>query len=260
MKKIKEMYYQHILNKNKENQKKRYEGKKQWFQASNAGNCYKKHWLQVNGYQKGDSPLEGSMKMELGNAIHRTIQEGLLWYCNKNNIPYLEEYLLEMPEINVRGHCDIIFPNYEYNNKIVTSVIDIKSMGVYPYRLRFGIAKNRRPSNGLTETQLGTYALMIISMREKGELLDGKHKINPLIMEALFYRKDDSACKQVLIEKKYIDIAKEYWQQVKWFMEEHDNPQEEPEVGMIGIPFQNWECDYCSFNNCCKGNLATKKK
>ena len=234
LKNITDVYEEYLRKENDKNAVERYIGKGGWFSASNAGGCYRKQAYKTIK-EETDIPDQKSLfRMRIGSLIHDDIQRALLKY--KHDGILITEGEIEIPELNVRGYFDIA----ELNGGI--ELVDLKTIAAYSWKRKFGRKENRDPSpSNKYELQLGTYGIGL------------QNKIGKDIstMRLIYYKKDDSTFKEIIVPKSYMNQAVEYWQEVnrlclpepKW-----DNlvPGED-----MGIPFESWECNFCQYKSKC---------
>ena len=87
-------------------------------------------------------------------------------------------------------------------------------------------------------------------------------------MFLLWYRKNDSMWRETSVGSEWIDKALEYWVDLNNILEDCDKPGEdapsmfESELvpGLVeGVPFKDWECNYCQYYSICPSNLAKRR-
>lgn len=253
------MYTDFINDKNDKNYKERYKDNEGWYRASSAGFCSRKMYYESVMKLEPSAPSDdGKKKMRLGTIFHDEIQNALKTftpeqlsiytesidtiYIDTESIEEKEKYNtvqkekvnvhvegnIEIKELNVRGHYDIVFES----GKVY--LYDIKTIGAYPWSSRFG--KNKTVQSRAYPLQIGTYA---IGIEEKFGRIDG--------MYLWFYNKDTSKTKTVevpMIEKSKAWI---YWEAIN---EEHAKGLPGFELG--SSPEKGWACNYCGFRDICK--------
>ena len=259
------LYTDFIDKKNDENFEERYTDNLGWYRASSAGFCSRKQYyesvLKLTPTLKPKP--DGLMKMRLGTIFHDELQGALketedlsIYYrsiyniedsnlveVNKSiedkekNITDIQkeswkvhvEGNIELEDLNVRGHFDVVFEG----DKVF--LYDIKTIGAYPWSLKFG--RNKKADNSRTyPLQLGTYGL---GVEETFGRLDG--------MYLYYYNKDTSKTKTIevpMIEKSKAYI---YWEGIN---EEHSKGLPRLELG--SSPEQQWACGFCLFRDVCK--------
>lgn len=260
--------YSNFLNiKNEQNVEERYsdESKKKYFHASSAGMCARKHWYMTTDEEKSNIADEKSQRvMRLGTVIHEEIQSSLQYLIdlkekesnkekeisdnslNSTNIKTYNKALLKhynsiekihmekeiiLEDYNVRGFYDVVFQMVSGE----VYLFDIKSIGSYPYKLKFGRNPKEDDGNDHQAMQLGTYGIGV--EREFGRL-DG--------MFLYYYNKDTSMVKLKPIGMNYMTKAEIYWKQLNTRL----RGGQPPIVDGIS-PAQKWECNYCSFKDTC---------
>ena len=220
-----------------------YVGHEDKYSASGAGQCVKKHWYKTHGYPESPHSIRSNRLLRLGTIVHEDIQNAIIKYreSNSKELGIYIEMCVEIPFLNVRGHCDLIILDSS-NAKAV--VYDFKTAHSFKWQKMFGHTKNRdkNPSHNY-ELQIGTYA--------QGLAL--KLEIDPKDVEMilLYYKKDDSSIKEVRVDQYWIQAATDYWGQVMLALEDVTDPDDLPR-GNEGIPYEGWECSYCPFEKICK--------
>ena len=263
------LYSDFINKKNDENYEDRYVKNLGWYRASSAGFCSRKMYYEsIMKLEPTDTPNDESlMKMRLGTVFHDELQGALketenlsMYYRSIYNIEDTniednisidnkekEKYIfqkeswkvhvegnIEISDLNVRGHYDVVFEG----DKVF--LYDIKTIGSYPWRLRFG--RDRKPQHRAYPLQLGTYALGI---EEEFGRIDG--------MYLYFYNKDNSKTKTVEVPMIEKSKAYMYWESVN---EEHAKGLPKMELGQS--PEKAWACGYCPFRKECKPDAYIK--
>ena len=141
-------------------------------------------------------------------------------------------------EIGVRGYADLIvlFDNGQVH------LFDIKTMGSYQYRLKFGRNKSPNPSIH-QELQLATYA---IGIKEWLGRIDG--------IWICAYNKDNSYINYYDIDLDMMYAARNFWKRVG---QQHEVGLPYKEKGTS--PVMEWECKYCNFLDRCDNDERNGK-
>ena len=257
------MYTDFIDKENDKNYKERYKDNEGWYKASSAGFCSRKMYYESVMKAEPTNPpsSDSKMKMRLGTVFHYELQGALkslsssdisiytesidTIYIDTESIDNKEKTItdskkeskihiegnIQIDELNVRGHYDIVFEG----SKVY--LYDIKTIGSYPWRMKFGLKKNTQPDNSRQyPLQLGTYAIGVEDLFGK---IDG--------MYLYYYNKDTSKTKTIevpMIEKSKAWI---YWEGIN---EEHAKGLPKLELG--SSPEQQWACGYCPFKDICQ--------
>ena len=259
-----EIYHEYLLHKNEENRLDRYKGKEDWYHASAAGLCSRKlYYESVEKVEPTNPPTRASMrKMRVGTILHEDIQNSLMFsntvyntkynIHNENSIQSLDikdvpnvkfdvEGEICLTSLNVRGFYDVLLlislPDGTENTTV--KLYDIKTTASYSWKLKFSRTLKKPQENRNHYLQLGTYGLGI--MEQYGRL-DG--------MSILYYNKDTSAMREVVVPISYVETAKRYWHVIN---EEHAKGL--PNFNLGSSPVYTWVCNYCQFKNHCKPPL-----
>jgi CRISPR/Cas system-associated exonuclease Cas4 (RecB family) len=262
---IDDIYTEYIDKKNNENFKERYVDNRGWYRASSAGFCSRKMYYEsVMKVDETNPPnSESKMKMRLGTIFHDELQGALTEKFpsiynieDNNNIEVNSNSLevsksidtkekdryskekekwtvdvegnIEIEDINVRGHYDVVF------KKDKVYLYDIKTIGAYPWSTRFG-TKNKKPQSRAYPLQVGTYGL---GVEEKFGRIDG--------MYLYFYNKDTSKTRTEEVPMMWKSKAYMYWNSIN---EEHAKGLPPIELGQS--PEKTWACNYCPFRDVC---------
>ena len=142
----------------------------------------------------------------------------------------LIEHPVDMPDLNVKGFIDIVV---ELESGEVY-VYDIKTIGSWSWRFKFGRKKENKPSIH-QELQLGSYGFAI---REEFGRCDG--------LFLLYYNKDNSDVRQLEVGLEFIDQSYNYWTRVQDLHKNGLPPLQEGEA-----PVMEWECKYCQYKDLC---------
>ena len=71
----------------------------------------------------------------------------------------INEHPILIPKLNLKGHIDTIL-FLKYDSKDIVLIIDFKTIGSYPYKLKFGRSQEVHPSRH-QEMQLAIYAVAV---------------------------------------------------------------------------------------------------
>jgi len=142
---------------------------------------------------------------------------------------YIEKELI-IEKLKVKGFADLVLEMQDGS----VFLYDFKSIGSYPYSLKFGRNKQKNPLTH--ELQLATYG---IAVKEEFGRLDG--------MQLVYYNKDTSRIKTVDIDLDLMNAAEDFW---KRKAKEHVDGLPLLEEGVS--PVMDWECNYCNFKNRCE--------
>ena len=239
---IEGIYRDYLLDANEINRKNRYEGKESYYSGSGSGFCSRQHYYKcIAQEKKSNEPNSKSMRiMRLGTIWHDDMEKALVslpeeqyWMYNLKKIYHEQEVVLE--DINVRGHYDALFvtENDEY------LLYDFKTVGSFPWKLKFGRNGEKQEIGIKHELQLGTYG---IAVKRRFKRVDGLY--------LLYYNKDNSSIKEVSVPLSRMDDAMEYWTSVN---AEHEEGL--PEINLGISPVEKWECNYCDWHTLCSPNL-----
>ena len=245
---LKKIYEDWLRKGNDLHQKKRYQGKEEWFHASASGMCMRKHYFQHVADVEPKKIDDDTMRLfRLGDLVHEDIQNAINHSSEMRNDDYVisMEDRIEIPEYNVVGHVDIAIHDKKENS---LKVMDIKTCASYKWKMKFGRKPDRKGNPGYN-MQLATYTEAF------------KRKINPtgnISMSLLWYNKDTSALREEPIDNSWIYEAKAFWEELNDYVDGTDegtvSDYEKLEPGSYGIPMENWECRYCGFKDIyCKG-------
>ena len=127
---IESIYNDHIVRKNEENYKERYEGKETYYHGSGAGSCSRKLYIEsIEQAQTSNPTNEASNRiLRLGTIIHEDLQNALsptiysntidsntihskekeIHYLEKESFDFHIEKEIMIPELNVRGFYDLV--------------------------------------------------------------------------------------------------------------------------------------------------------
>ena len=141
------------------------------------------------------------------------------------------EHPIDIPDLNVKGFIDIVV---ELETGEVY-VYDIKTIGSWSWRFKFGRKKENKPSIH-QELQLGTYGYAV---REEFGRCDG--------LFLLYYNKDSSDVRQVEADIDFIDQSYNYWTRVQDLHKVYGLPHLQDGES----PVMPWECKYCQYKDLC---------
>ena len=220
-----------------------YVGHEDKYNASSAGQCFKKHWYKTNKYEGTPIDQRTNRLFRLGTLVHEDIQLAIERYKEwKNNDLSIEiETEVNIPLFNVRGHIDVVIIN-DASKEIL--IYDMKTAHSFKWKLLFGQIKNRKPNaDDGYRLQIATY---ILGMQHNAKYIDYDY-------EAIlwYYKKDTSHTKSSYVDKRWIQQAIDYWGEVNTTLEGIEEPDDLPR-GSYGIPNEDWECGYCPFESICK--------
>ena len=235
---VQKIYDEWLLENNDMHYKKRYQGEEKWFHASASGMCMRKHYFQHVAGVKPKPVNEDTMRLfRLGDLVHGDIQEAVRDYADKTGAQVMMEREIQIPDVNVRGFFDLLLIKDG-------AMIDIKTCNAWKWKGLFGRNPDPNPATNYF-LQLGTYAWWYEE--------DSGNKIEKLAL--LYYNKDNSRMREKIIPISYIEMAKEYWYNVKEMFKKGNPPIE------LGVaPVYKWECNikYCNFYEVCGGGLKEK--
>ena len=141
------------------------------------------------------------------------------------------EHPVDIPELNVKGFIDIVV-RLESGE---VYVYDIKTIGSWSWRFKFGRKKEDKPSIH-QELQLGTYGYAV---KEEFGRCDG--------LFLLFYNKDTSDVRQVEVDLGFMDASYNFWTNIKQLHKVHGLPYLQESES----PVMAWECKYCQYKDLC---------
>ena len=245
------IYDNYVDNQSTLHNIKRKENKEEgWFSASSAGSCFKQQFYSLRDEIATDKPSKEAMrKMRLGTIMHKDFENAMIENKEKNlagfsdSFKYFAEYPIKIPELRVQGTLDCAI--YDAENSILT-VGDLKTIGSYPYKLRFGREwfKNKSKISTNYELQLATYTIAML--KEIGDCL----KVD---MQLIFYNKDTSRIRTKPVDLFMRDDAEMYWQDLADFIdEEGEDIRHIKPNSCVNVPTQQWECNYCRFRSLCE--------
>ena len=234
---------------------KNHERDKGVFHASGAGSCYRKQLYSYFEFPQDDLDNKSLKVLRLGTIVHSDVEAAITKYqdANPDSDIYIEEKV-KIPELHVTGTFDYgeITTNREGKNTF--NLYDLKTAAAFKWSTIFGIKKNRKEnSTRMYKMQLSTYGMAI------------KERFSPdyLSMYLVFYNKNKSDMREKLVMNGWMDNALEYWVELNGWLEEAGKEYFEEELipGYTeGVPFEDWECGYCSYYSICSSTIADKKR
>ena len=254
-----QIYQDYLLVKNEENRKDRYDGNEGWYHASGAGLCSRKLYFEsVEKAKPTNPPNKSSMrKMRVGTILHQDIQDSLILYNNiynnisqdniehnisqnnitqEYNVKFDVEGEIRLPSLNVRGFYDVVSRDFSADkNTPKVKLYDIKTTASFSFARKFSSKLSSPQENRNHYLQLGTYGL---GLREKYGDIDQ--------MFVIYYNKDNSTMREVVVPNMFIDEAKRYWYSIN---EEHSKGL--PGFNFGTSPANAWICGYCQFKSRC---------
>ena len=239
-----EVIYDDYLNDLQDKRSKEvYVGHEDKYNASSAGQCFKKHWYKTNKYEGTPIDQRTNRLFRLGTLVHEDIQLAIIKYKEEKNkdLTIGIETEINIPWFNVRGHIDVVIIN-DASKEIL--IYDMKTAHSFKWKLLFGQIKNRKPNaDDGYRLQIATY---ILGMQHNAKYIDYDY-------EAIlwYYKKDTSHTKSSYVDKRWIQQAIDYWGEVNTTLEGIEEPDDLPR-GSYGIPNEDWECGYCPFEPICK--------
>jgi len=251
-----QIYQDYLLVKNEENRKDRYDGNEGWYHASGAGLCSRKLYFEsVEKTTPTNPPNKSSMrKMRVGTILHQDIQDSLILYNNiynniqdnikkdnilqsnitqEYNVKFDVEGEIRLPSLNVRGFYDVV--SRDCSAEKTVKLYDIKTTASFSFARKFSSKLAAPQENRNHYLQLGTYGL---GLREDGLDVDQ--------MSIIYYNKDNSTMREVVVPNMFIDEAKRYWYSIN---EEHSKGL--PGFNFGTSPANAWICGYCQFKSRC---------
>ena len=223
------------------------------FHASAAGSCFRKQLYNKYGFPQDKKDIKSYRYLRLGTIIHKDIENAVSHY-NKTNKDESKKLLSEdkitLDELNVIGTYDLGLLDDEDNS---FKLWDIKTVAAYKWTTKFGRIKNRKPgTDDHYKYQLGTYALGIHK----------KFEVNKISMYLLWYNKNTAMMREQIVSPEWIDKALEYWGELNDLEYDVGENFEEDLIPKYfkGVPYQDWECNYCPYYSICPSDLRENKK
>ena len=249
---IHSIYLDYLKFKNEEHSDRDHDG---LFHASSAGSCYRKQMYRLYEFPKEELDEKSLKILRLGTIIHKDFEKAFLYHIEqkKNQGTIYTEHKVNIESLNITGTLDA--GEYIESGKARTyNLYDLKSSAAYKWSTMFGFKKNRQPTFEYDKyrMQLATYAMAVKE----------EHDINAINMFLVFYNKNTSMMREVKIyADEWIEKAGEYWNELNEFKEVMGkNFEEKLRPGFqFGVPFEDWECSYCSYEAICPSNIKNKK-
>jgi|TARA_Y100000310_G_scaffold329525_1_gene399564 hypothetical protein len=224
------------------------------FHASSAGSCYRKQLYSYFDFPKEELDKKSLKVLRLGTVVHKDVEEAITKYqdANPDNDIYIEEKV-KIPELNVTGTFDYGEFKTSREGKSTFNLYDLKTAAAYKWSTMFGNKENRKINSANNyKLQLATYALAV------------KERFDPdyLAMYLVFYNKNTSMMRERLVMNPWMDKALEYWVDLNtWLDDVGEKYFEEELIPELteGVPFENWECGYCSYSEICPSQIKKRK-
>ena len=230
------IYDKYINKKREKNEEVRYKNYKNWFHASGAGSCVRKHYFaNVENTPRVPKSLDTLRLFRLGDIVHNDVQAAVSQFAITDKVEVYIEHEIRIPELNVRGFLDMVIVDDD-------ELYDIKTCHGGKYKKLFGGKMNafNEPTNYYM--QVGTYGYWY-----------EQEKKRPLKKLALiYYNKNTSEMEEMVVSRSYMQRAVRYWERVK-----REFAYGLPPVKLGFAPMKKWECDqkYCDFYAHCGGGL-----
>lgn len=273
-----ERIYSEFLDFKNKDYKEKHKGLEKHFSASSAGSCYKKHLFKITDAPLKDFEERSQRIMRLGTLVHQDFEDSMKHYLKENKDIYATstqgegvttifynrnekkehdytfylEHKIIIPELNIAGHLDFAVINKQ---KKEITVYDYKTAGTYKWSLKFGRKYKDKNPNFNYEMQLSTYLMG----------LESELQFTPEVKQMLivWYNKDTSRMREEVIQSRFIEMARSYWEDLNEWRKEIENKDPELEdynnvnetisrYREVGVPFQDWECKYCPYDHICK--------
>jgi CRISPR/Cas system-associated exonuclease Cas4 (RecB family) len=223
------------------------------FHASSAGSCFRKQMYNYFDFPQSVKDNKSYRLLRLGTIIHEDIENAIMHCQNSIEGRVYIENEIEIPELNLVGTYDLGQLVKQDDGYTIFNLYDIKSAAMYTWQKMFGQIKNRKPgTDDNYKMQLATYALAI-----NEELSPDK-----MNMYLVWYKKNDSHWKEVLVSPDWIEKAIEYWTELNSILEDCGESFEEDLIPEYwdGVPFKQWECSYCPYYDLCPSTIADKRR
>ena len=229
-----------VIDKNFKVQAKCRKAMGQWMIPNNNVNA------QLIKADREDMSFESMCTTRLVNIIHEDIQNALQYIYDDYKVMCEIPVDFNLEGKRIRGHLDVAIEIDEDN----VMLIDIKTLGAYPWQKVYGILKNRaKKPQWMYKYQLATYAIG----------LKRNYQYKNVYMYLLNYKKDNSDMRFVEVDTDlYEKEAKYYWRQTHSLVTQlHKDPERIKEL--IDGPVENWECNYCDYTRYCPVKYVKEK-
>ena len=164
------------------------------------------------------------------NIEHNILQSNI---TQEYNVKFDVEGEIRLPSLNVRGFYDVV--SRDCSAEKTVKLYDIKTTASFSFARKFSRKLITPQENRNHYLQLGTYGL---GLREEGLDVDQ--------MSIIYYNKDNSTMREVVVPNMFIDEAKRYWYSIN---EEHSKGL--PGFNFGTSPANAWICGYCQFKSRC---------
>ena len=244
---VKISYLLWLDKKNKINQNTRYSRRGSLvYGASGAGKCQLQHYFKSIKADRKDMSFESLCTTRLGNIIHEDIQSALEHIYDDYRVMCEIPVDFNLEGKKIRGHLDVAIEIDEDN----VMLIDIKTLGAYPWQKVYGHLKNRaKKPQWMYKYQLATYSIG----------LKKNYQYKNVYMYLLNYKKDNSDMRFVEVDTDlYEKEVRYYWRQTHSLVTQlHENPKRIKEL--INGPVETWECKYCDYSDICPVKYVKEK-
>ena len=231
---IESLYHSYLLNLDDPDE---YDG---YHRASSSGMCIKALFYRKYEFEKKENNAKTMRIFRLGTLVHQDIQAAM-----PNAIIEKE---VKDENLKLKGHIDL----YTTENDVL-EIVDIKTIGSFPYKMKFGRNPDKNPSFH-QEMQVGIYTYML---SKELNLDPYKTKMYEAKISMLYYNKDNSGLKIKIIDNHFIDMALDYWSHVKDY-EKVVTKENIEEIFSLYQPPTKWSCNYCNYSEICP--LGKKEK
>tara|TARA_R100001244_G_scaffold51375_1_gene44707 strand:- start:206 stop:964 length:759 start_codon:yes stop_codon:yes gene_type:complete len=225
------------------------------FSASTSGSCIRKQYYNSNHFKQDDIDSRVRRLLRLGTIVHKDLQDAVEYYVGIDGVKtnpldwykIYSEHKVQIPKFNVVGHLDLAIETVD-NLK----VIDFKTVASYKWRKKFGRGVNKdTTTDNNYKMQLATYTMALLDEVD----------VEEYEMSLMWYNKDTSAFKEVIVDNSWMVQAKVYWEMVNDKLNEVSkelinggNMEDKLIPGKtFGVPMENWECRYCWYKQHCPG-------
>ena len=164
------------------------------------------------------------------NIKHNILQSNI---TQEYNVKFDAEGEIRLPSLNVRGFYDVV--SRDCSAEKTVKLYDIKTTASFSFARKFSKKLVSPQENRNHYLQLGTYGL---GLREDGLDVDQ--------MSIIYYNKDNSTMREVVVPNMFIDEAKRYWYSIN---EEHSKGL--PGFNFGTSPANAWICGYGQFKSRC---------